>query len=205
MRDRAFDLAVASRSVVERQPHLLWPHEQRGLRPLPDVSENQATQPPDAVHVDRTDAIGLLHETPFELYSRLRRSNPAPYGALIQAEGWAVVSSSPERFLHYDPVTRLVETRPIKGTRPRGTDPESDAALARALLASEKDLAEHAMIVDLLRNDLSRVCRPGSVAVPRLLDLHDSLGKKSGRAKSSAKPAAAKRKARTKKAKLKAS
>ena len=112
-----------------------------------------------------------LHETPFEFYSRLRRSNPAPYGALIQAEGWAVVSSSPERFLHYDPRTRLVETRPIKGTRPRGADPASDDALARALLASEKDLAEHAMIVDLMRNDLSKVCRPGSVAVPRLLGL----------------------------------
>lgn len=112
-----------------------------------------------------------LRETPFELYSRLRRSNPAPYGALIQAEGWAVVSSSPERFLHFDPLTRLVETRPIKGTRPRGDDPASDRTLAQALLSSEKDLAEHAMIVDLLRNDLSKVCRPGSVAVPRLLGL----------------------------------
>ncbi len=112
-----------------------------------------------------------FRETAYEFYGRLRRASPAPFGALVQSEGWAVVSISPERFLAYDPVTRLVETRPIKGTRPRGTTPAGDDALARELLASEKDAAEHVMIVDLLRNDLSRVCRPGTVAVPRLLGL----------------------------------
>lgn len=112
-----------------------------------------------------------FRETPWEFYTRLRARSPAPFGALVQAEGWAVISNSPERFLAYDPGTRVVETRPIKGTRPRGATPAEDDALARELLASEKDRAEHVMIVDLLRNDLSRVCRPGTVSVPRLLDL----------------------------------
>jgi para-aminobenzoate synthetase component 1 len=112
-----------------------------------------------------------FRETPYEFYTRLRERSPAPFGALVQAEGWAVISNSPERFLAYDPATRVVETRPIKGTRPRGATAAEDAALGRELLASEKDVAEHVMIVDLLRNDLSRVCRPGTVAVPRLLDL----------------------------------
>ncbi|HJS46731.1 MAG TPA: anthranilate synthase component I family protein [Gemmatimonadales bacterium] len=112
-----------------------------------------------------------FRETAYQFYTRLRRATPAPYGALLQAEGWAVISASPERFLSYDPRTRVVETRPIKGTRPRGASPVEDEALGRALLASEKDAAEHVMIVDLLRNDLSRVCIPGTVAVPRLLGL----------------------------------
>ncbi|HEY8061307.1 MAG TPA: anthranilate synthase component I family protein, partial [Gemmatimonadales bacterium] len=79
-----------------------------------------------------------------------------------------VISASPERFLRLDPVTRHVETRPIKGTRPRRDDPEDDARLARELQASEKDQAENVMIVDLLRNDLARVCERGTVRVPVL-------------------------------------
>jgi para-aminobenzoate synthetase component I len=81
-----------------------------------------------------------------------------------------IVSASPERFLLADAGGR-VETRPIKGTRPRGTNPTEDDALAGELLASEKDRAEHVMIVDVLRNDISRVCEYGSVHVPELLAL----------------------------------
>jgi para-aminobenzoate synthetase component 1 len=112
-----------------------------------------------------------LREPPFELYRRLRRCNPAPFAAYLGFEGLEVASASPERFLRLDERGRQVETRPIKGTRPRGLGPMHDAALGRALAESEKDRAENVMIVDLLRNDLSRVCRPGTVRVPELFAL----------------------------------
>jgi len=105
--------------------------------------------------------------TPLDLYRRLRHRNPAPFSAYLDFGDLVVASSSPERFLRVQPGGR-VETRPIKGTRPRGLSPEHDAALARALVESDKDRAENVMIVDLLRNDLSRVCRAGTVRVPEL-------------------------------------
>jgi para-aminobenzoate synthetase component 1 len=113
---------------------------------------------------------GSLLDTPLALYERLRRRNPAPFAALLDFGDVVVASSSPERFLRVQPDGR-VETRPIKGTRPRGVGPEHDAALALALAESEKDRAENVMIVDLLRNDLSRVCQPGTVRVPELFAL----------------------------------
>jgi para-aminobenzoate synthetase component I len=108
--------------------------------------------------------------TPLALYARLRQRNPAPFAAFLDFGDLVVASSSPERFLRVQPDGR-VETRPIKGTRPRGVGPEHDAALALALTESAKDRAENVMIVDLLRNDLSRVCRPGTVRVPELFAL----------------------------------
>jgi len=109
--------------------------------------------------------------SPLALYRRLRARNPAPFGAYLEFAGTVVTSISPERFLRLDPGTRLAEARPIKGTRPRGTTPARDGALARELLESEKDRAENVMIVDLLRNDLGKVCRAGSVTVPKLYAL----------------------------------
>jgi para-aminobenzoate synthetase component I len=114
---------------------------------------------------------GACTEPPFELYRRLRRRNPAPFAAYLDFDGVTVLSASPERFLRLTEGQRLVETRPIKGTRPRGLGPMHDAALGRALAESAKDQAENVMIVDLLRNDLSRVCRPGTVRVPELFAL----------------------------------
>ena len=111
-----------------------------------------------------------LTQPPFALYRRLRERNPAPFAAYLGFDNLAVLSASPERFLRVDE-RRLVETRPIKGTRPRGLGPMHDAALGRALAESAKDRAENVMIVDLLRNDLSRVCRPGTVRVPELFAL----------------------------------
>ena len=110
-----------------------------------------------------------LHEAPLAFYQRLRHENPAPFGAYLACDEVTVLSVSPERFLSLKGTQ--VETRPIKGTRPRGLGPMHDQALGRELTESEKDRAENVMIVDLLRNDLSRVCRPGSVRVPELFTL----------------------------------
>jgi para-aminobenzoate synthetase component 1 len=110
-----------------------------------------------------------LADDPFGLYRRLRRENPAPFGAYLACDDVTVLSVSPERFLRLE--GRSVETRPIKGTRPRGVGPMHDQALGRELTESDKDRAENVMIVDLLRNDLSRVCQPGSVRVPELFSL----------------------------------
>ena len=105
---------------------------------------------------------------PAALYASLRAQNPSPFGGLLDCgEGRHVISSSPERFVSVR--DGVAETRPIKGTRGRSDDPEVDAQLRDELLASEKDRAELTMIVDLERNDLGRVCLPGSVDVPSLM------------------------------------
>ncbi len=107
---------------------------------------------------------------PFDVLLRLA-GRAAAYGAFWRLGDRALVSNSPELFLTFDPETRRIETRPIKGTRPRHPDPGRDAALAAELRASAKDRAENLMIVDLMRNDLSRVAEPGSVAVDRLFEI----------------------------------
>ncbi|MGK5733881.1 aminodeoxychorismate synthase component I [Streptomyces sp. URMC 124] len=106
------------------------------------------------------EATGTLD--PWEGYRFLRRSNPAPFGALLSFGGLSVLSTSPERFLRIDRHGRA-ESSPIKGTRPRGATPREDALLAADLAADEKDRAENLMIVDLVRNDLGRCARVGSV------------------------------------------
>jgi para-aminobenzoate synthetase component 1 len=111
-----------------------------------------------------------LTEPAWTLYQRLRTINPAPFAAYLDYPEVTVISASPERFIRVT-VDGDVEARPIKGTSPRGVSPEHDAALGLALTESEKDRAENLMIVDLLRNDLSRVCAPGTVQVPELFAL----------------------------------
>src|SRR5262245_55957537 len=107
----------------------------------------------------------LVPETmpPLELYARLRQRNAAPFAGFMDLGDFAILSASPERFLRVD--DHEVETRPIKGTRPRGATPQEDEARQCELLSSPKDRAENVMIVDLLRNDLGRVCSYGSVRV----------------------------------------
>jgi para-aminobenzoate synthetase component 1 len=107
---------------------------------------------------------------PWALFLRLAATNPAPFAAFLPDRDLTVLSASPERFLRLTP-DGAIETRPIKGTAPRGAGPEADAAQAARLRASAKDRAENAMIVDLLRNDLGRVSTPGSVRVAAFAEL----------------------------------
>jgi aminodeoxychorismate synthase component I len=105
---------------------------------------------------------------PYQLYKILRRINPAPFSCFLKMNHLSILSTSPERFLHLDLEGRL-ESRPIKGTRPRGEASSSDLSLKQELQESEKDRAENVMIVDLVRNDLGRIC--SSVWVPKLLQV----------------------------------
>jgi len=105
------------------------------------------------------------------LYLKLREINPAPFAAYLDCGTHRIISSSPERFLRVR--GNRVETRPIKGTRPRSAKPEEDRRLAAELRSSIKDRAENLMIVDLLRNDLSKVCKKNSVLVPELFSLEE--------------------------------
>ena len=117
--------------------------------------------------------IGELDDgiDPFALYRRLRSINPSPYAAFLRPnDKQAIVSASPECFLKLQ-ANHQIATWPIKGTCPRGATPQEDAALAARLQCSEKDRAENLMIVDLLRNDLSRVCSIGSVKTEKLFAL----------------------------------
>ncbi len=115
--------------------------------------------------------LSRAEDSSVDLYQRLRRINPAPFSGYFswsgadRTEKWSIVSASPERFMAVR--GREVETRPIKGTRRRSPHPAADLFVKDELRESNKDLAENTMIVDLLRNDLSRVCRPGSIRVPQ--------------------------------------
>ncbi|MDO4522435.1 MAG: aminodeoxychorismate synthase component I [Eubacteriales bacterium] len=106
---------------------------------------------------------------PYDVYRHLRTYNPAPFGGYMNFGDFQIASASPERFLLVK--DGIVETRPIKGTRKRGATPEEDAALKQELFTSSKDRSELLMIVDLERNDLNHVCKPGSVRVTKHFDV----------------------------------
>jgi para-aminobenzoate synthetase component I len=178
-RDRAhagLDALASALAVPAAEPPRVQPTPARAL--APDLDAGAYAKAVDAVLEEI--AAGNVYQAcftqrcerafagdPLALYAALRRINPAPFAAFFEAPEAALVGSSPERFLG---VTRhgQVETRPIKGTRPRGATPEDDARLRAELLASPKERAENVMIVDLARNDLGRVCATGSVHVPEL-------------------------------------
>lgn len=113
---------------------------------------------------------GHSSATPWEVFQRLCERTAAPFGAYLSFPDMTILSASPERFLHCTS-TGKVETRPIKGTRPRGATPAADANLAHELYTNEKERAENLMITDLLRNDLGQVCEIGSVRVPTLWEV----------------------------------
>ncbi len=128
----------------------------------------------------------------FQAYLQLRDINNAPFSAFMRYKSSAILSLSPERFLSIN--NKVVETKPIKGTRKRSTDPEVDLKMSTELLNSEKDKAENLMIVDLLRNDLSKYCEPHSVSVPDLFKLesypavHHMVSTVTGKLKQNATP-----------------
>ena len=101
------------------------------------------------------------------LYQSLRKNNPAPFAGMVRWKDYVLMSSSPERLVHI--YQDQVQSRPIAGTRPRGSDQNSDRALSRELLAHPKERAEHIMLIDLERNDLGRVCQTGSIEVDELM------------------------------------
>jgi len=141
---------------------------------LADIARCQAALAAgESYEVCLTDQISTsASPDPFELYRVLRRVNPAPFAAYLKLGEVAVLSSSPERFLSVDR-DRRVQARPIKGTTSRSRDPILDAELRAGLTQDEKTYAEHLMIVDLLRNDLGRVCEIDSVRVPELMVVED--------------------------------
>jgi anthranilate synthase component 1 len=113
-----------------------------------------------------------IERDPFDVYRSLRMVNPSPYMAFFDFGDWFLIGSSPEVMVKAEPLQDgaiLASVRPIAGTRPRGSDDREDAALEKELLADPKERAEHVMLVDLGRNDLGRVCRPGSVVVGELM------------------------------------
>jgi anthranilate synthase component 1 len=129
---------------------------------------------------------------PVAIYERLRSTNPSPFAAMMRYGDFSLMSSSPERLLSIR--GDRVSTRPIAGTRPRGTSPEEDAALVESLLNNEKERAEHVMLIDLERNDLGRVCVGGTVRVDEYMGLetyahvHHLVSNVSGQVRDDASP-----------------
>ena len=170
---------LAASGPVPRQPHDPQPRDTHA-RHSPHAYAALIEQCRDAIR--EGDAYQLCLTTrfdvdgdvePLETYLRLRQATPAHHGGIVRSGRVALLSASPEQFLDVarGDTGATVRTRPIKGTRPRGSDPAGDAALAAELRASEKERAENVMIVDLMRNDLSRVCDPGTVGVDALLEV----------------------------------
>jgi len=127
----------------------------------------------DAYQLCLTNRVDIdVRPDPASTYFLLRASSPSHHGGYVRFGDVALLSASPELFLHVDG-DRIVSTKPMKGTRPRGTDPRRDEELRRELLASDKERAENLMIVDLMRNDLGRIAELGSVSVTSLLEVEE--------------------------------
>ena len=157
------------------------PARSAGVSRPPQWYETAFAEVQERLHAGDSYEVNLTYREqvasdvdPVTAYLRLRALNPAPYAGFLQhdvgaARGW-LLSSSPERYALID-ADRTIEAKPIKGTTPRGDTPEEDAARRLALRSEPKFRAENLMIADLLRNDLSMVCDPGTVVVPSLMDV----------------------------------
>lgn len=184
LRERALAALREAEHTLDHAPHSTPLSATAASAPLQMDSGREAYQAAVEAcqdHIHRGDAfeICLTHRLrrpytgdPWLLYQVLRTISPASFGCYLNLGDTLVLSSSPERFLRLSE-DRVVESRPIKGTRPRGATPEEDSALRQDLAASEKDRAENVMIVDLVRNDLGRVCSLGSVTVPVLMAVEE--------------------------------
>jgi len=193
--EAAYDAAFARLDALERRMHQPLPP---GVAPLNwrDVAgldlptrsnrsraEFEASVRAGEEHIRAGDVFQLVlsqrletevHSEPFELYRSLRMVNPSPYMAFFNFGGWYLIGSSPEVMVKAEPLADgsgrvKASLRPIAGTRPRGDSEEQDQALEADLLADPKERAEHVMLVDLGRNDLGRVCQPGTVRVSELM------------------------------------
>lgn len=153
--------------VLQARPSVRWRHSDDEYRKL--IGECQdAIRDGDVYQVCLTNmATGYSDVDPFAVALRLRQTSPSHHAGFLRIGGEHLVSSSPEQFIRVSSDGKI-RTEPIKGTRPRGSHPRADEALRSELLSSEKERAENLMIVDLMRNDLTRVCTSGSVSVSRL-------------------------------------
>jgi anthranilate synthase component 1 len=157
------DAGFPVRSITEEDPDIHLERVRRGKEYIAagDIYQTNLSRP-WRVELESDPDVGAL-------YNRLCTTNPAPFAALAQWRGAAIVSSSPERLLRVE--GRRVDTRPIAGTRPRSRRPEADIAEMTALAAHPKERAEHIMLIDLERNDLGRVCEAGTVQVDELMTI----------------------------------
>ncbi|SEE48599.1 anthranilate synthase component 1 [Amycolatopsis lurida] len=183
--DAAYDDAVARLNAMTKQLHVAAPATAAVFdRPAPEFTRRR-TKPDFHAAVEKAveaikagEAFQIVPSQRFEIetqadaldvYRVLRTSNPSPYMYLLRLDGFDIVGSSPEALVTVR--DGRATTHPIAGTRWRGADPEEDAQLAKDLLADEKERAEHLMLVDLGRNDLGKVCKPGTVRVVDFFDV----------------------------------
>jgi anthranilate synthase component 1 len=181
--DLAYDEAMRRINAVHQKlmrPLMIGEHT-RGVgesQMIPNMSQDQFFDMVDAAkeYIRAGDAFQVVlsqrfevpvSSDPFDIYRSLRMVNPSPYMFFLRLDGFCLVGSSPETLIKGDPTRAAI--RPIAGTRWRGQTPEEDERLGSELLADPKERAEHIMLVDLARNDLGRVCRPGSVRVDELM------------------------------------
>jgi anthranilate synthase component 1 len=151
------------KSIREEDPNAYLERVRRGKEYVAagDIYQTNLSRPWH-VELERDPDVGAL-------YNRLCAANPAPFAALAQWRGATIISSSPERLVRVE--GRRVDTRPIAGTRPRSRRPGDDVAEMAALVEHPKERAEHIMLIDLERNDLGRVCKPGTVRVDELMTI----------------------------------
>jgi anthranilate synthase component 1 len=169
LRDASADWAPAARSTPESM--VTWRHVANDYEAMVDACK-QAIHNGDAFQLCLTNEVSASGDfDPIAVYERLRQDNPSHHGALLRMAGVSLLSSSPEVFLRVTADGRAL-TMPIKGTRRRGRNELEDTELAEELRASAKEQAENLMIVDLMRNDLSRVAVTGTVAAHDLLEVH---------------------------------